>query len=208
VSVQLVELLWVVLNLVGVERVTTEAHVRAVSDIHLVHMPWSHSVLAGVVIAAVGGVVTWRATRSRRTGLAVGLGIASHLVLDLLTHAPDIALAPWGGGDKLGAGLYASAPVVAFGLEAAWGVLCWRIYRGSWRLLAAIVLFNLANVTMYTSAVVGVEGLLAGRPLTIATVIGAQIVLTLVVVGWLASSRPGREQTDAPASLASPPEAA
>jgi hypothetical protein len=52
------------------------------------------------------------------------------------------------------------------------------------------VLFNLLNVTMYTSALVGLEGLLAGKPLIIASVIGAQIVATLFAVGWLAS--PGR----------------
>lgn len=189
VSVQLVELLWVVFNLLGIERVSTEAQVRSVSDIHLEHMPWSHSVLAGVAIALLGGGLIWRASRNPRTGLAVGLGILSHLVLDLVTHAPDIALAPWGGGDKLGIGLYGSAPVLAFVLETGWGVLCWRIYRGSGALLAAIVVFNLLNFTMYTSALVGLEGLLAGRPLVIAAVIGAQIVVTLLAVGWLATPR-------------------
>lgn len=187
VSVQLAELLWLVLTFAGVERVVTEAQVRSVADIHLAHMPWSHSVLAGAALALAGGGLVWRATRSARTGLAVGLGIASHLVLDLLTHAPDIALAPWGGGEKLGLGLYASAPLLAFVLEAGWGVLCWRIYGGSRRLLAAIVLFNVANITMYSSVVVGLEGLLAGRPLTVAGVVGAQIIVTLVAVGWLAS---------------------
>ncbi|MGD8861104.1 MAG: metal-dependent hydrolase [Myxococcales bacterium] len=189
VSVQLVELLWVVLNLIGIERLTTEAEVRAVSDIHLVHMPWSHSVLAGVVIATIGGAWMGRVTCSRSTGVAVGLGILSHLVLDLFTHAPDIALSPWGGADKLGAGLYASAPAAAFLVETGWGVLCWWIYRGSRSLLVAIVLFNLANATMYTAAVVGLEGLLAGRPVAIAATIGAQILLTLLAVGFLASPR-------------------
>jgi hypothetical protein len=207
VSVQLVELLWVALNLLGIERVSTETEVRAVSDIHLEHMPWSHSVLAGVAIALLGGGVIWRATRNRRMGIAVGLGILSHLVLDLLTHAPDIALAPWGGGEKLGMGLYASVPLLAFVLETGWGVLCWRIYRGSRPLLAAIVLFNLLNATMYTSALVGLEGLLAGRPSVIAATIGAQIVVTLFVVGWLAVRHVRRDTSSRALSL-HPPDAA
>ena len=44
VSVQAMELAWVALNYLGIERTTTEATVRSVADIHLVYMPYSHSV--------------------------------------------------------------------------------------------------------------------------------------------------------------------
>jgi len=40
VSVQAMELAWVGLNYLGVERTTTEATVRSVSDIHLAYMPF------------------------------------------------------------------------------------------------------------------------------------------------------------------------
>ena len=43
VSVQLIELLWVVLNFCGVEKTTTENSTKSVSDIHLEYMPFSHS---------------------------------------------------------------------------------------------------------------------------------------------------------------------
>ena len=42
VSVQAMELAWVALNYLGIERTTTSATVRSVADIHLAHIPYSH----------------------------------------------------------------------------------------------------------------------------------------------------------------------
>ena len=52
VSVQLIEILWVVLNFLGVEKTTTENRVKSVSDVHLEYMPFSHSVVSTAVLAA------------------------------------------------------------------------------------------------------------------------------------------------------------
>ena len=49
-SVQLIEILWVALNFAGVERTTTEDRVESVSDVHLAHMPYSHSVVSTVAL--------------------------------------------------------------------------------------------------------------------------------------------------------------
>ncbi len=38
-AAQAVELIWVALNLIGVEKTTTDSTVRSVQNIHLVHMP-------------------------------------------------------------------------------------------------------------------------------------------------------------------------
>src|SRR2546425_1090104 len=54
VSVQAMELAWVTLNYLGVERTTTESTVRSVADIHLAYMPFSHSV--GTAIIAIGNL--------------------------------------------------------------------------------------------------------------------------------------------------------
>lgn len=200
VSVQVMELVWVVLNVVGIERITTDPSVHTVAGVHLSHMPYSHSVatmLAAALLAA-GGL--WVATRRRDLAAAVGLGIASHLVLDLLTHAPDLALAPGVPTPKLGLGLYSAAPWAAFLLELAYGILCWRIYRGSRVLLAIIVLFNLANLSMFSAAVPGPEELLPGRPLLLPALVLAQMVVTLALTWLLARRAP-------PARLASRPEA-
>ena len=95
ISVQAMELAWVALNYLGVERTTTEPTVRSVADIHFAYMP----------VLAFGcyrdGCRSWRfvgivdrGLGRRALGLAVAIGIVSHLVLDIATHAPDIALWP------------------------------------------------------------------------------------------------------------------
>ena len=183
ISVQLMELFWVALNLLGIERTTTEATVRLVSDIHLSFMPYSHSVASSVVLAVLAWALSSFAFRRPKLGLALAFGITSHLVLDLLTHAPDIAIAPGIESPKLGVGLYSAFPVGAFVLELLYGVFCWWIYKGGTVLLIVILLFNIADLPLLSPAVPGPEYLLANRPTTIVLVIFAQIVITLLLVG-------------------------
>jgi hypothetical protein len=68
-----------------------------------------------------------------------------------------------------------------------YGVICWRVYRGSRSLLAMIVLGNLANITLFSAAIPGPEQYLAGHPLLLVTVILVQIVATLALVDRLAT---------------------
>jgi hypothetical protein len=65
-------------------------------------------------------------------------------------------------------------------------VLGWLIYRGSGSLLALIALGNLANLTLFSSAIPGPEQYLAGRPLMVVTLVFVPIVATLALVGLLA----------------------
>ena len=195
-AVQAVELLWVALNLIGVEITTTDQVVRSVQNIHLAEMPWSHSLLTTVVFAAVAWAAVRFGFKKPNIAIAVALGIVSHLLLDLVTHDADIAFAPGLEMQKLGMGFYGSLPVVAFLIELGFGIACWRLYRGSRWLLLAIIVFNFANLTMFFPQVAGIETALAGRTTVLAFLILAQIVVTLAVVGWLSR---GRDATTAPA---------
>jgi hypothetical protein len=182
IAVQVMELLWVVLNYAGLERTTTEPVVRYVGDIHLVYMPYSHSVATMLGASALAWSIGAMSGRAR-LGAAVALGVASHLVLDLATHNRDIALLPW-TGPKYGTQLYGLFPLGAFLLELGFGILCWWVYGGGRSLLAVIVVFNLANVSLFFPAVPGLEQLLAGRSTLLTTVILAQILVTLWAVWW------------------------
>ena len=153
VSVQAMELAWVGLNYIGIERTTTEVTVAL--------------------------------------GRAVGLGIVSHLILDLATHGHDIVLWPGWSTPKLGLGLYEAAPLVAFVVEFLYGIFCWYVYRGNGGLLALISIGNLANLSFLSPAIPGPEEYLAGRPTLLVTVIFAQIVVTLVLVAALARRKAG-----------------
>ena len=193
-AVQAMELAWVALNLLGVERTTTAAAVRSVADLHLAYMPYSHSVATALGAAVSAWLVIELGFGRAELGRALGLGIVSHLLLDVLTHAPDIVLAPGLVSPRLGLGLYESAPLAAFAIELAYGVFCWRIYRGGRGLLVLVVLGNLANLSLFSAAIPGPEVLLAGRPLLVVGFVLAQIIVTLILVGALsrrASSEPG-----------------
>jgi hypothetical protein len=109
--------------------------------------------------------------------------VLSHLFLDLITHSNDIALGPFIHGPKWGLGLYAKLPLAAFFLEMGYGILCWWVYRGGWGLLAILVVFNLANISMFSPSIPGIEKYLAHRPTLITAVILTQILVTLTLVG-------------------------
>lgn len=144
VATEAVEFLWVALNLLGFEHTVIGGGTGDPSAIHLVHMPYSHSIATSAFFALVLGViVAWRGwPKAGMIAVALSLALFSHIVLDLATHSPDIPLAPFAQGPKYGSGLYSDWPLVALLVESLWGVLCWRIYRGSWPLLALIVGLN------------------------------------------------------------------
>lgn len=189
-AVQAMELAWVALNYLGLERTTTEPVVRSVADIHLAWMPYSHSVMTALGGAVVAWVLIEFGMGRRALGRAVGIGIASHLALDLLTHAHDIVLWPGRLSPRLGLGLYDAAPMAAFVVEMVYGVVCWWIYRGGRGLLALVLLGNLANLSLFSAAIPGPEGFLAGKPLMVVTLIAAQIIVTLALTGLLSRRRP------------------
>lgn len=195
-SVQAMELAWVGLNYLGIERTTTGATVRSVADVHLSYMPWSHSVGTAVGAALLVWLLIEKGLGRAAVGRAVGLGMVSHLILDLATHGHDIVLWPGWSTPRLGLGLYEAAPIVAFAVEFVYGVVCWYVYRGGPGLLALIGLGNLANLSFLSPAIPGPEEYLAGRPMLLVTVILVQIVSSLVLVGVLARRRQGRSRRD------------
>ena len=184
ISVQMMELLWVAFNYLGIEYSTTEATVTSVLDVHLTHMPYSHSIVSTLIVASIAWLVINKWFNKPTIAIATVIAIASHVVLDLITHNQDISMAPFTDLNKLGLGLYA-VPLLAFIAETFYGILCWRIYRGSMPLLVTIVGFNLANFTFFSTAIVGPEALLANQPLVLTTIVFIQTVLTLALVSLL-----------------------
>ncbi|HEX7025771.1 MAG TPA: hypothetical protein VF268_00875, partial [Gammaproteobacteria bacterium] len=186
-AVQLVEFLWVVLNLVNIELTTTEPKVRALNDIHLAYMPYSHSIAATAVLAFAVWLVVAKIFNKPAWGFALAVAVSSHIVLDLATHVRDIAFAPGIESPKLGSGLYA-VPLLAFAFEAIYGIWCWWVFRGSKALLIAIVVLNVTALSFYSSPIPGPEHLLAGHPKIFAAAIGVHILIGLAAVGFFARS--------------------
>jgi hypothetical protein len=203
-SVQAMELAWVALNYLGIERTTTAGTVRSIADIHLAYMPYSHSVGIPAAAAVLAWLVLEYIFGRAALGRALGLGIFSHLVLDLATHAHDIVFWPGWTTPELGLGLYGSAPLAAFVVEVLYGILCWYIYRGGAGLFSFITIGNVANLTFFSSSIPGPERYLAGRPVLVVTVVFVQIVVSLVLVGVLARRAASHADAELPGTTRSP----
>jgi hypothetical protein len=99
------DLIWPLFVLAGVEVVRIEPGNTVLTPLEFVSYPWSHSLLMTLVWAALlAGVYHWKARYGPGT-VAIALGVASHWLLDVVSHRPDMPLAP-GLATKVGLGLW------------------------------------------------------------------------------------------------------
>jgi len=95
-SVNLVDLIWPLFLLLGLEHVRIDPGNTAVTPLDFFDYPITHSLLASVGWAVAAGVVYYIITKERRGMLIVGAAVLSHWILDALTHRPDLPLIPGG----------------------------------------------------------------------------------------------------------------
>lgn len=117
IAVQLVDVAWAVLVLLGIEKVRIVPGITASNPLDLYYMPYTHS-LAGALLWALGAIVLYRALPRGRVWAPaswIGLAVFSHWVLDLLVHRPDLPL--YDDTMKVGLGLW-NYPAIALALEA------------------------------------------------------------------------------------------
>lgn len=108
-------------------------------------MPYSHSVVSIMLVAAAVWLLVGCLLRRRALGAAAALAIVLHLALDLLLHAQALPLAPF-GELHLGLGL-SGTPPLAIAAAMAYGLLCWLAFRGGKALLVVIILLTMAQLT-------------------------------------------------------------
>jgi membrane-bound metal-dependent hydrolase YbcI (DUF457 family) len=107
IACELVDLVWPVFLLVGLERVAISPGITAFTPLDFIHYPWTHSLLMSAIWALVSAVLFFSLTKKKREAIMVGLVVLSHWFLDLLTHRPDLPLVP-GSEHKVGLGLWNS----------------------------------------------------------------------------------------------------
>jgi hypothetical protein len=181
ISVQAVELLWIAFTYLKIE------HFRVSEDaIHLDFLPYSHSVLSGALLATLAWLMG-RSAQRVYVGAAIGLGIFSHIVLDIIHHEPNIVLLPVEWGPRLGLNLQ-GFPLVDFLVELAFCVACWKIFGGSKGLLIGIVIFNLFNIPLMFPQRSAIE-LIGAHPFVLPSVILVQVVATWLLVWWFGRER-------------------
>jgi len=118
IAVQLVDIVWAVLVLLGIEKVRIVPGITATNPFDLYYMPFTHS-LPGAIFWSVGAAVVYRAVAPAQKWTAaaiVGGAVFSHWILDLIVHRPDLAL--YDDAYKVGFGLW-NYPAIAFVLEIA-----------------------------------------------------------------------------------------
>ena len=153
-AAQFLDLLWPVLVLAGIERLSL-APPGAIVPLVAEHYPWSHSLLFALIWSLVIGGLYLGLRHDRRGAIVIGALVLSHWLLDLVVHVPDLPLWP-GDQLRLGLGLW-NTPLVALALELALlagGVALYlsatRAVRragrwGAWMLVAFLAAIQLAS---------------------------------------------------------------
>jgi len=111
-AVQFMDVVFALLAITGVEGET-----RMVDGMPLFTIPYSHSLVSSLILAAIGGgLFKLMRPKAGAKGFWVVFGLVfSHWVLDLIVHRPDLPLWP-GSGIELGFGIW-NWPILAFSLE-------------------------------------------------------------------------------------------
>ena len=109
-ATQFVDILFFVLILMGIERMSIVPGITAANPLDFTYYPYSHSLTASLLWAGLFFVVfkitsSISGSRNNRIALVVAAIVLSHFFLDVIVHRPDL---PLFGDDsyKLGLGLW------------------------------------------------------------------------------------------------------
>lgn len=109
-ATQFVDILFFVLILMGIERMSIVPGITAANPLDFTYYPYSHSITASLLWAGLFFVVfkitpSISGSRNNRISLVIATTVLSHFFLDLIVHRPDL---PLFGNDsyKLGLGLW------------------------------------------------------------------------------------------------------
>jgi hypothetical protein len=104
----LLDLVWPVLVLAGIEVVRIDPGNTAFTPLDFVHYPFTHGAAAVLLWSAAFAGAVRGLGGDRRAALVAGALVASHWALDLVTHRPDLPLV-W-SAPRVGLGLWRSVP--------------------------------------------------------------------------------------------------
>ena len=121
--------IWPVFVLLGLERVRIAPGITAVTPLDFVSYPYSHSLLADLVWAALFAVVYGSLRKDWRGAAWLAALVLSHWVLDVVAHRPDMPT--WPGGPKLGLGLWNSLPATLIVEFVLFGAGAWLYARST-----------------------------------------------------------------------------
>jgi hypothetical protein len=154
---QLADLVWPNLVLLGVESFEIDPGNTVMTPLDFSWYPYSHSLLAMALWAAVFAIAYLLLTRaSTKVAVVLALVVLSHWVLDVVTHRPDMPLTI-GGSTLLGLGLWnlpvwaVSVELLLFAVGAGLYARCTRPKNrrgkiGFWVLIGFLLLVYVGNI--------------------------------------------------------------
>jgi hypothetical protein len=109
-AVQLVDLIWPLMLLLGLEHVRITPGITAFTPLDFYDYPITHSLVGGVIWAALfaGLWLVRRRDGTGRVAMLLAAAVLSHWVLDAASHRPDVPVLPH--GPYVGLGLWNSVP--------------------------------------------------------------------------------------------------
>jgi hypothetical protein len=156
-AAQLVDCVWPVFLLLGIEQVRISPGITVVTPLDFVSYPYTHSLVAGLTWAAAIACGYWWLRRDNRGAGCLAALVLSHWMLDALSHRPDVPT--WPGGPVIGARLWDSLPatlVVEFALFGAGAWIYARVTHPRDRLGSVLLwAFFVTLVFLYFAAVFG-----------------------------------------------------
>ena len=157
-AAQLLDELWPIFLLVGLERVRVVPGLMAANPLDFEYYPYSHSLAGAIAWSIVVGGIYYAMRRDRRNATIVGLLVLSHWILDVPMHQPDLPL--WQGSAlRVGLGAWRSIPltivleiaVFGFGLLVYIRTTRARDRIGSWALWTMVAALLLIFISGFTS---------------------------------------------------------
>ena len=179
-SVQLLDLIWPILILFGIEHVKIEPGNTSFTPLDFYDYPISHSLITSIGWSIVFGVIYFLVKKSARNALILAAGIFSHWVLDFITHRPDLPLGP-GSSYYFGLGL--------------WNSVFWSVVLEGTLFAAGIFVYLRATATNDKTGIHALGSLvfflglvwiinLVGPPPPNVMAIGGSAMLLWLVVPW------------------------
>jgi hypothetical protein len=92
IAAQFVDLLWPTLLLLNLESVIISPGNTAMTPLDFVHYPYTHSLVMALIWAGAGFLLVYFLKKDFNAALLIGVCVASHWVLDFVTHRPDLPL--------------------------------------------------------------------------------------------------------------------
>lgn len=178
-AVQFVDLLWPTLLLLGWESVAIEPGITVMTPLNFLHYPITHSLVMAVVWALVGGGLYYLIKKDGATAVLLGLCVASHWVLDFITHRPDLPLA-FSPDIKVGLGLW-NHKALTIVIESTMFIGGMWIYLRTTRALDKTGTFALLGLLAFL-AIIHVSNILGPPPPNVAAIAWAGHLQWLFVI--------------------------